>query len=61
MFSMLTVKADNEEFAAIMKVYHREKISSNQKILERLFTDHAIKMRYTLSFVENLSDVRNLH
>lgn len=39
-------KADDEEFANIMKIYHREKISSNKKISERLFSDHGIKMRY---------------
>ena len=42
------VKADNKEFAIIMKVYHHEKILGNQKILERLFADHGIKMRYDL-------------
>ena len=49
------MKANNEEFAIIMKVYHREKILGNQKISERLFADHGIKMRYDLC---NLSFVK---
>jgi hypothetical protein len=46
------VKADSEVLVAALQTYHREQLSNNRKISERLLADHGIKMRcvygYTL-------------
>lgn len=41
----ILAKADNEEFVAILKKYHREKVCSNKKISARLSAEHGIEMR----------------
>ncbi len=41
----LVVKADNAGLVSALQAYHREMLTDNKKIAERLLVDHNIKMR----------------
>ena len=41
-----SVSADDEKLVQALEAYHWENLSSNKKIVARLWTDHGIKMRY---------------